>query len=91
MPLQRRLPKTGFTSHKKSFSVEVRLSELARLPLPFAVSLEGLKAANLIPKTAKHVKIIDSGIISVPVAVSGLKVTPGAKAKIEAAGGKIEV
>jgi large subunit ribosomal protein L15 len=89
MPLQRRLPKIGFTSRKKSESVSVRLSELLKIG-DQPVTLRSLKDANIVPINAKRAKIIDSGTISLPIIVLGLKVTEGARVKIEAAGGKIE-
>ena len=89
MPLQRRLPKLGFTSRVKKYSSEITLYEAGSLGAE-VVDLEALKAANLVPAFAKTVKIIQSGEISAPITVKGLKVTAGAKASIEAAGGKVE-
>ena len=54
------------------------------------MDIEALKAANLVPAFAKTVKIIQSGEMSKSITVKGLKVTVGAKASIEAAGGKVE-
>lgn len=90
MPLQRRLPKVGFSSRVKKYSFEVTLYEIGSLNLD-VVDLEALKSSNLVPAFAKAVKVIQSGEISSPVNVKGIKVTAGAKASIEAAGGKIEV
>jgi large subunit ribosomal protein L15 len=90
MPLQRRLPKFGFKSAKKRFTAEVRLSELRSLGAE-EINLDVLKSANLIPARARFVSIIDSGAIDAPVKVRGVRVTKGARAKIEAAGGQIEV
>lgn len=89
MPLQRRLPKVGFTSRKSLYRAEIRLHELAQVESG-VVDLESLKAANLIAKNVKYVKVIDSGEISKAVTVKGLGATKGAKAAIEAAGGKVE-
>jgi large subunit ribosomal protein L15 len=89
MPLQRRLPKVGFVSLSKKYSAEVRLSELNSLDST-VVDLRGLIAANLVPVFTKNVKIIQSGEITKAVTVKGVKVTVGAKAAIEAAGGSIE-
>jgi len=89
MPLQRRLPKVGFSSRVKKYSAEVTLYEVGSLNSE-TVDLEALKAANLVPAFAKVVKIIKSGEISKSVTVKGLKVTAGAKVSIEAAGGKVE-
>lgn len=89
MPLQRRLPKVGFSSRSKKYSAEVRLSELNLLDSD-VVDLSSLIAANLVPAFSKSVKIIQSGTVTKAVTVKGIKVTVGAKAAIEAAGGKIE-
>jgi large subunit ribosomal protein L15 len=86
MPLQRRLPKRGFFSHKRS--EEVRLSDLAALP-EGNVDLASLKAAGVISIHAEQAKIILSGSLDRKVSVSGLGVTKGARAAIEAAGGSI--
>jgi len=89
MPLQRRLPKVGFSSRTKKYSVEVRLNELDLLNSD-VVDLNSLIEANLIPAFSKNAKIIQSGVVSKAVTVKGIKVTVGAKASIEAAGGRIE-
>ena len=89
MPLQKRLPKYGFTSRVSLVSAQIRLSELNKVDAE-AVSLESLQSANLINKNIKQVKIFLSGELTKPVIVKGLSVTKGARAAIEAAGGKIE-
>lgn len=89
MPLQRRLPKVGFTSRSARGYAEVRLAELARLPEGM-VDLAALKKANIVPGSIQRAKVIASGSISTPVTVRGVAVTRGARAAIEAAGGKIE-
>ncbi|MEN8168629.1 MAG: 50S ribosomal protein L15 [Pseudomonadota bacterium] len=89
MPLQRRLPKVGFSSRVGRTTDEIRLHELAKVEGD-VVDLVALKAANLIRQDIKRVKVIDSGKIEVAVTVRGLGVTAGAKSAIEAAGGKIE-
>ena len=89
MPLQRRLPKVGFTSRKSRFADELRLNELALVDGD-VVDLDTLKAANLISREVKTVKVFASGVIEKAVTVKGIKVTKGARAAIEAAGGKIE-
>lgn len=89
MPLQRRLPKVGFTSRKKKYSAELRLSELA-LVEAVEITLDVLKAGKLIPALAKKVKVIDSGVIEKAITIRGLQVTRGARVAIEAQGGKIE-
>lgn len=89
MPLQRRLPKVGFTSRVSRYVEEVRLHELEKVDAD-AVDLIALKAANIISQQTKRVKVIASGKIEKAVTVRGLAVTKGAKAAIEAAGGKVE-
>jgi large subunit ribosomal protein L15 len=89
MPLQRRLPKMGFSARKSRFVDELRLNELA-LAGTDVVDLAALKSANLVSREVKTVKVFASGVIEKAVTVKGLKVTKGARAAIEAAGGKIE-
>jgi large subunit ribosomal protein L15 len=89
MPLKIRLPKFGFTSRLSLVSAEVRLHELAKVNGD-VVDLNALKDANLITRNIQFAKIVLSGTIERPVTVKGLKVTKGARAAIEAAGGKIE-
>ena len=89
MPLQRRLPKVGFSARKSRFVDELRLNELA-LAGTDVVDLAALKSANLVSREVKTVKVFASGVIEKAVTVKGLKVTKGARAAIEAAGGKIE-
>ena len=89
MPLQRRLPKFGFTSRKSFDTDQVTLAEIAKVDGD-TVSLETLKAAGLVKKEMLFVKVVKSGELSRAVTVSGLKVTKGAKEAIEAAGGKVE-
>ena len=89
MPLQRRLPKVGFTSHLKKFTSEVRISELNKVNGDL-INLESLIESNIVPVFTKKVKLIKSGVISRSVTVKGILVTEGAKAVIEAAGGKVE-
>jgi len=89
MPLQRRLPKVGFTSRKSRFVCELRLHELAKVDAE-VVDLAALKQANLVSHQVKRVKVIASGAIEKAVRLSGIKVTKGARAAIEAAGGSIE-
>ncbi|MEW9809344.1 MAG: 50S ribosomal protein L15 [Candidatus Symbiodolus clandestinus] len=88
-PMHRRLPKFGFTSKKALFTAEIRLSNLNRLT-DSIIDLDSLKAANLVNHQIKTVKIIDSGSIERTVTLRGLRLTKGAKAAIEAAGGKVE-
>jgi large subunit ribosomal protein L15 len=89
MPLKQRLPKFGFTSQKSLISAEVRLHELA-IVNGDVVDLATLKEANIISRSVKFAKVVLSGEISRPVTVKGLGVTKGARAAIEAAGGKVE-
>jgi large subunit ribosomal protein L15 len=89
MPLQRRLPKIGFTSQKSMYSAEVRLSELNNL-VAEVIDLKVLIAENIVPVFTKTAKVIKSGEVSKAVTLKGVKVTVGAKESIEAAGGKVE-
>ncbi|MET0007783.1 MAG: 50S ribosomal protein L15 [Candidatus Thiodiazotropha sp. 6PLUC4] len=89
MPLQRRLPKIGFTSRVSMVSAQVRLGELAKIEGD-VIDLEALKKANLIRRSMKRAKIFASGSIDRAVTVKGISLTKGAKAAIEAAGGKVE-
>ena len=89
MPLQRRLPKVGFTSRKAQTAAEVRLHELSKVEGD-VVDLLTLKKANIIAETATRAKVISSGKVDKAVTVRGLGVTKGARAAIEAAGGKVE-
>jgi large subunit ribosomal protein L15 len=88
MPLQRRLPKIGFRSRTPGSTAEVRLHELKRFDSE-TVTLEVLKSAHIVPRQAKAAKVIASGEIDIAVKLEGIKVTPGAKKAIEAAGGTI--
>ena len=90
MPLQRRLPKVGFTARTSRIASELRLHELALVDGD-VVDLEALKKANLVSRLTRRVKIIASGTLDKAVIVKGLQVTKGARASIEAAGGKVEV
>jgi large subunit ribosomal protein L15 len=89
MPLQIRLPKYGFTSRIGMVTAEIRLSELNAVE-GSVVDIETLKQAGLISSVIKRAKIFASGEVTKAVTVKGLSVTKGAKAAIEAAGGKVE-
>jgi len=89
MPLQRRLPKTGFRSAMARTVAEVRVSELAKVT-GNVVDLATLKEANVIPAGALRARIVASGKVTKAVTIKGVHVTKGARAAIEAAGGKIE-
>ena len=89
MPIHRRLPKFGFTSRKAQYVAEIRLNELA-LVEGDVVDLAALKAADVIGEKIKEARVILSGEVKKALTIKGLKVTQGAKAAIEAAGGKVE-
>ena len=88
MPLQRRLPKRGFVSRSRHDTAEVRLSDLEKLPIT-DIDLIALKAAGVVPESAKAAKVIRTGKLAKAVKLSGVAVTAGAKAAIEAAGGSV--
>ncbi len=88
MPIQRRLPKVGFSSRKARVTDEIRLNELALVNAP-EIDMVSLRAAGLITSVIRDVKIILSGKIEKPVTVRGLRVTRGAREAIIAAGGQI--
>ncbi len=88
MPLQRRLPKRGFVSLTAGRSVEVRLSELEKLPVD-DIDLLTLKQAGVIPANALSAKVILSGKLTRKVSLKGIGATKGALAAIQAAGGSV--
>jgi large subunit ribosomal protein L15 len=89
MPLQRRLPKVGFSSRIGRVTAEIRLHELANLDVEI-IDIETLKSARLINKNIKYVKIILSGKLEKSITTKGLMPTKGAKSAIETAGGKVK-
>jgi large subunit ribosomal protein L15 len=89
MPLQRRMPKVGFRSALKRSRAEVRLHELAKVDAA-VVDLEALLKAGVVPEGTERVKVVLAGEIKKAVTLKGLAATRGARAAIEAAGGKIE-
>ncbi len=89
MPLQRRLPKVGFRSALSRTYAQVRLHELAKVEAD-VIDLLALKTAGIVPANTDRVKVIASGKIEKAVSLKGVGVTKGARAAIEAAGGKIE-
>jgi len=89
MPLQRRLPKVGFRSHKKHETQQVMLYQLSALNVD-TIDLVTLHAAGLVDSRAKKVKIVLKGAIDRKIKTTGLLATVGAKAAIEAAGGSVE-
>lgn len=92
MPLQRRLPKYGFHSQKAKTRGEVRLDVLARLAADAGseIDLAAIKARKLVDQRVRRVKVIASGTLDAAIVLRGLAVTRGARAAIEAAGGRIE-
>lgn len=89
MPLQRRIPKRGFNSLARNAWAEVRLSDLQRVS-EAALDFAKLQELGLVPRIAEKAKVILSGKIERAVTLKGIFVTKGARAAIEAAGGKIE-
>jgi len=89
MPLQRRLPKVGFRSQLKKTRAEVRLDALATVEAE-VIDIAVLKAVGLVPLVTDKVKVILAGELKKKVALKGVQATKGAKAAIEAAGGKLE-
>lgn len=88
-PLKQRIPKFGFRSRVGLITAEIRLSEINGLDAD-VVDLDALKAANIVSRNIKRARVMLSGEINRPVTVKGLGVTKGARAAIEAAGGKVE-
>ncbi len=89
MPIQRRLPKIGFVSHLQAATAEVRLHELMLVKTD-VIDLAALKAAGVIGRDVEKAKVIASGKLGRAVKLKGVRVTPGARTAIEAAGGSIE-
>ncbi|BAV96859.1 large subunit ribosomal protein L15 [Lysobacter enzymogenes] len=89
MPMQRRLPKIGFRSKLAKDTAEVLLYQLDKLEAG-EIDFAALKAAKLVPSTAKQAKIVKKGELTKKFVLKGVLATAGAKAAIEAAGGKIE-
>jgi large subunit ribosomal protein L15 len=91
MPLQRRLPKTGFRSAIKASRAELTLDDLMRVEGD--VTLAALIAANLVPEYTERVKIILSGAVTKAFVVKdkAISATKGAKSAVESAGGRFEV
>ena len=88
MPLQRRLPKVGFRSRMAKYTAELRLHELA-IPKADEITIDVLKADNLVPAFVTKVKVINSGKLDKAVKLKGVAVTKGAREAIEKAGGSI--
>ncbi|MDQ8996956.1 50S ribosomal protein L15 [Acinetobacter soli] len=87
--IYRRLPKFGFTSQIALKTAEVRLSELNKVEGE-VVSLETLKAANVVRRDQVRARVVLSGEVTRAFTVQGVALTKGAQAAIEAAGGKVE-
>ena len=88
MPLRKRLPKVGFRSRMAGDTAEVFLYQLDRLD--GEIDFKALRAAKLVPSTAKRAKIVKKGDVSKKLVLKGVLATAGARAAIEAAGGSIE-
>jgi large subunit ribosomal protein L15 len=88
MPMQRRLPKVGFRSQMKNDTAEVMLYQLDKLDAG-DVDFAALRAAKLVPSTAKRAKVVKRGEVSKKFVLKGITATAGAKAAIEAAGGSL--
>jgi large subunit ribosomal protein L15 len=89
MPIQRRMPKVGFRSAMKKTRAEVRLHELAKVEAA-VVDLAALLKAGVVPVGTERAKVVLSGELKKAVTLKGVAATKGARAAIEAAGGKIE-
>ena len=89
MPIQRRMPKVGFRSAMKKTRAEVRLHELAKVEAA-VVDLAALLKAGVVPLGTERAKVVLSGALTRALTLKGVAVTKGARAAIEAAGGKIE-
>jgi large subunit ribosomal protein L15 len=90
MPLTRRLPKRGFTPPFRVEHQEVALEDLARVPSGTEITRESLAAAGLIDDGGGPAKVLANGELSQAVVVRGVKMSASARAKIEAAGGRVE-
>ncbi len=88
MPLQRRLPKRGFVSLTAGRNVEVRLSEIEKLPVE-DIDLLTLMQAGVVPADSLSAKVILSGELTRKVNLKGIGATKGARVAIEAVGGSV--
>jgi len=89
MPLQRRLPKRGFASLTSRYNCEIRLYQIQVMKAD-VIDLAALKSEGVVGNSIRRVKIINTGTLERPVTIKGLGVTKGARAAVEAAGGKVE-
>ncbi len=90
MPLQRRLPKRGFSARINRHAVEIRLNELNNIDVDI-IDLDALKAAGIVTQATNKAKVILSGEVTKAVKLKGITATKGALAAIEKAGGSIGV
>ena len=88
MPLQRRLPKRGFSTLDGHLYAQIRLSDLQALPVE-EIDVQVLKQAGVIGQAVRYVKVYKSGELSRKVTLKGINATVGARAVVEAAGGTI--
>ena len=91
MPIQRRLPKRGFTNIFKKEYTLINVRDLSKFDSDASIDLESLRKAGLIKNIQDRVKLLGLGDISFPLTIKVHKVSKSAKQKIEAAGGKVEV
>lgn len=91
MPIYRRLPKRGFTNVFAKQYAEIKVSDLNKFENGAVVDAAALKEAGIIKKSLDGIKVLGNGDVTVKVTVKAAKFTETAKAKIEAAGGKVEV
>lgn len=91
MPLHRRLPKRGFTNIFKKHYALINIKDLARFDPNSDLGIEDLKNSGLVKKVGDEVKLLGDGEMTHPVTIKVNKVSKTARAKIEAAGGKIEI
>ena len=89
MPITRRIPKRGFTNPFKEYAQEVRLNDLSKV-VGDDVTTESLVAAGLIRSGHGPAKLLANGEVGRAFTVRGVKVSAGARSRIEAAGGRIE-
>ena len=89
MPLQKRLPKFGFSSRIGRLTAQIRLGELNRIQGD-VIDLEALRSAGLVSKNTERVRVFLSGEILKSITTKGLVLTAGAHRAVEEAGGKVE-
>ncbi len=91
MPLQRRLPKRGFTNIFREEAAVVNLKDLNRFESSAVVDLEALKSVGLVRKAEGAVKVLGQGTLDRPLTVKVNRISKSAREKIESAGGKVEL